>query len=30
MSALPAATMVIADLVNPDMKIEIEVTAFKG
>ena len=27
---LPAATMVVADLVNPNMKIEIEVTAFKG
>jgi len=27
---LPAATMVIASLVNPAMKIEIEVTAFKG
>lgn len=27
---LPAATMVIAGLVNPAMKIEIEVTAFKG
>ncbi|MDD8022109.1 MAG: RidA family protein [Paracoccaceae bacterium] len=26
----PAATMVIAGLVNPAMKIEIEVTAFKG
>ena len=27
---LPAATMVIAGLVKPEMKIEIEVTAFKG
>ncbi|MEE9272104.1 MAG: RidA family protein [Robiginitomaculum sp.] len=27
---LPAATMVIAGLVDPEMKIEIEVTAFKG
>ncbi len=27
---LPAATMVLADLVDPDGKIEIEVTAFKG
>lgn len=27
---LPAATMVIAGLVSPEMKIEIEVTAFKG
>lgn len=27
---LPAATMVIASLVRPEMKIEIEVTAFKG
>lgn len=27
---LPAATMVIADLVDERMKIEIEVTAFKG
>ncbi len=26
----PAATMVIAGLIEPDMKIEIEVTAFKG
>ncbi|MGD9916489.1 MAG: RidA family protein [Paenirhodobacter sp.] len=26
----PAAMMIIADLVNPAMKIEIEVTAFKG
>ncbi len=26
----PAATMVIAGLVKPEMKIEIEVTAFKG
>ncbi len=26
----PAATMVIADLVDESMKIEIEVTAFKG
>ena len=27
--ALPAATMVVADLIKPEMKIEIEVTAFK-
>lgn len=27
---LPAATMVIAGMVDPKMKIEIEVTAFKG
>ena len=27
---LPAATMVIADMVDPDGKIEIEVTAYKG
>ncbi len=27
---LPAATMVVAQLVDPKMKIEIEVTAFKG
>lgn len=27
---LPAATMIVADLVDPKMKIEIEVTAFKG
>ncbi|SDF46682.1 Enamine deaminase RidA, house cleaning of reactive enamine intermediates, YjgF/YER057c/UK114 family [Celeribacter baekdonensis] len=26
----PAATMVIADLIKPEMKIEIEITAFKG
>ncbi|NNE58742.1 MAG: RidA family protein [Hellea sp.] len=26
----PAATMVVADLVDPKMKIEIEVTAYKG
>lgn len=26
----PAATMIIADLIKPEMKIEIEVTAFKG
>lgn len=26
----PAATMVIAGLIEPEMKIEIEVTAFKG
>ena len=26
----PAATMVIAGLIEPDMKIEIEVTAFRG
>lgn len=27
---LPAATMIIADMVDEKMKIEIEVTAFKG
>ncbi|MGJ8563603.1 MAG: RidA family protein [Alphaproteobacteria bacterium] len=27
---LPAATMIIAGMVDPKMKIEIEVTAFKG
>lgn len=27
---LPAATMVVAGLIDPKMKIEIEVTAFKG
>ena len=27
---LPAATMVIADMVDEKMKIEIEVTCFKG
>ena len=27
---LPAATMVIADLIKPEMLVEIEVTAFKG
>jgi len=27
---LPAATMVIADLVDEKMKVEIEVTAYKG
>ena len=27
---LPAATMVIAGMVDPKMKVEIEVTAFKG
>ena len=27
---LPAATMVIADMVDPKMKIEIEVTAYRG
>ncbi|MDO5603764.1 MAG: RidA family protein [Paracoccus sp. (in: a-proteobacteria)] len=27
---LPAATMVIAGLIRPEMKIEIEVTAFRG
>ena len=27
---LPAATMVIAEMVDPKMKVEIEVTAFKG
>lgn len=26
----PAATMVIAGLIRPEMKIEVEVTAFKG
>ena len=26
----PAATMVIAGLIKPEMKIEIEITAFKG
>jgi enamine deaminase RidA (YjgF/YER057c/UK114 family) len=26
----PAATMVIAGLIRPEMKVEIEVTAFKG
>ena len=26
----PAATMIIAGLIRPEMKIEIEVTAFKG
>jgi enamine deaminase RidA (YjgF/YER057c/UK114 family) len=26
----PAATMVIAGLIKPEMKVEIEVTAFKG
>ncbi|MCA0042138.1 RidA family protein [Celeribacter litoreus] len=26
----PAATMVVADLIKPEMKIEIEITAFKG
>ena len=26
----PAATMVIAGLIQPEMKVEIEVTAFKG
>lgn len=26
----PAATMVIADLIEPEMLIEIEITAFKG
>lgn len=26
----PAATMVIADLIEPEIKIEIEVTAFRG
>lgn len=26
----PAATMIIAGLIEPEMKIEIEVTAFKG
>ena len=26
----PAATMVIAALIRPEMKLEIEVTAFKG
>lgn len=27
---LPAATMVVAGMIDPKMKIEIEVTAFKG
>jgi len=27
---LPAATMIIADMVDPKMKVEIEVTAFRG
>jgi len=27
---LPSATMVIADMVDPKMKIEIEVTAYRG
>lgn len=27
--ALPAATMVVAGLISPDMKLEIEVTAFQ-
>ncbi len=27
--ALPAATMVVAGLIRPEMKVEIEVTAFK-
>jgi len=26
----PAATMVVADLIKPEMKIEIQVTAFRG
>lgn len=26
----PAATMVVAGLIRPEMKIEVEVTAFKG
>jgi enamine deaminase RidA (YjgF/YER057c/UK114 family) len=26
----PAATMIIAGLIRPEMKVEIEVTAFKG
>lgn len=26
----PAATMVIAGLIRPEMKVEIEITAFKG
>ncbi len=29
-SIKPAATMVIAGLIRPEMKVEIEVTAFKG
>lgn len=29
-SIRPAATMVIAGLIRPEMKVEIEVTAFKG
>ena len=27
--ALPAATMVVAGLIRPEMKVEIEVTAFR-
>jgi enamine deaminase RidA (YjgF/YER057c/UK114 family) len=27
---LPAATMIVASLIRPEMKIEIEVTAFRG
>lgn len=27
---LPAATMVVAGLIKPEMKIEVEVTAFRG
>ena len=26
----PAATMIIADLVSPEMKVEVEVTAYRG
>ena len=29
-SVRPAATMVVAGLIRPEMKVEIEVTAFKG
>lgn len=29
-AARPAATMVFADLIDPDMLVEIEVTAFRG
>jgi enamine deaminase RidA (YjgF/YER057c/UK114 family) len=29
-SVKPAATMIVAGLIRPEMKIEIEVTAFRG
>ena len=29
-SIRPAATMIVCDLIRPEMKIEIEVTAFRG